>query len=120
MALAARDDKLWQEQVQMNRDGGYGQAVIEFAETWARLMEARIAGGEALADCAEPTSYLAAHHFGLTGFQYGCAVSILAAVWRHGEELRRWHNLKIQVRDEGERANESGGVLNPALLTLEV
>jgi hypothetical protein len=44
---------------------------------------------------------------------------VLASCWEHGEELRRWHNLKTQIRDEGEKANESGGVLNPALLNIE-
>jgi len=39
-------------------------------------------------------------------------------VWAHGEALRLWHNLKYQLRDEGEKANETGGVLNPALLNL--
>ena len=50
---------------------------------------------------------------------YGAAVSTLVAVWEHGEALRRWHNLKTQIGNEGERANASGGVLNPALLTVE-
>ena len=55
---------------------------------------------------------------GITGFMYGCAVSALAHFWEHGEVLRRWHNLDIQIKDEGERANVSGGVLNPALLNI--
>jgi hypothetical protein len=55
---------------------------------------------------------------GITGFMYGCAVSILSKVWIHGEQLRRWHNLKTQLRDEGEKANQTGGVLNPALLCI--
>jgi len=33
---------------------------------------------------------------------YGAAVAILSKVWKHGEELRRWHNLKTQIGDEGE------------------
>lgn len=49
---------------------------------------------------------------------YGCAVSILSQVWIHGEELRRWHNLDSQIGTEGEKANESGGVLNPAVLNI--
>ena len=49
---------------------------------------------------------------------YGCAVSALGLFWEHGEELRQWHNLKTQIKDEGEKANASGGVLNPALLTI--
>lgn len=54
---------------------------------------------------------------GVTGFMYGAAVSILARVWVHGDLLRRWHNLKMQIGDEGEKANENGKTLNPALLT---
>jgi hypothetical protein len=51
---------------------------------------------------------------------YGAGVSMLSQVWEHGEQLRTWHNLKTQLRDEGERANKSGGVLNPALLNVGV
>jgi hypothetical protein len=53
---------------------------------------------------------------GITAYMYGCAVGILAAVWVHGEQLRRWHNKDVQIGDEGDRANESGGVLNPAII----
>lgn len=55
---------------------------------------------------------------GITGFMYGMAVNILSQCWLHGEALRRWHNIKMQIGDEGERANERGAVLNPALLVL--
>ena len=54
-----------------------------------------------------------------SGFQYGAAVTTLAACWEHGDELRRWHNLKSQIGNEGEKANESGGVLNPAILNID-
>jgi hypothetical protein len=95
----------------------YGQAIFHFAAKWARIMEARMAAGAKLEDCADEACSLADDD-GITGFMYGAAVSTLAKLWVHGEELRRWHNLKTQVRGEGERANESGGVLNPALLTI--
>ena len=75
--------------------------------------------GEKLEDVANECSNEADTE-GITGFMYGAAVSVLASCWEHGEELRRWHNLKTQIRDEGEKANESGGVLNPALLNIEV
>lgn len=45
------------------------------------------------------------------------AVVVLTKCWSRGEELRRWHNLDTQIGNEGEKANASGGVLNPALLT---
>jgi hypothetical protein len=96
----------------------YGHRIVTYAEDWANFMEREMATGKKLEDVAESTSR-EADTDGITGFMYGAAVSILAKVWEHGEELRRWHNLKIQFGNEGERANKSGGVLNPALLRVE-
>ena len=70
-----------------------------------------------MGDVAKQTSHDADLE-GITGFMYGCAVSILSKCWKHGEDLRRWHNLDTQIGNEGEKANESGGVLNPALLSV--
>lgn len=110
------DGKAWQEFRDKNRDF-YGAGVVVYAERWARLMQLEMAGGKSLEDVAEATSY-EADIDGITGFMYGCAVSILAHCWKYGERLRRWHNLKTQIGNEGEKANESGGVLNPALLNI--
>ena len=110
------DRKAWQEFRDKNRDS-YGAGVVVYAERWARLMQLEMAGGKSLEDVAEATSY-EADIDGITGFMYGCAVSILAHCWKYGERLRRWHNLKTQIGNEGEKANESGGVLNPALLNI--
>lgn len=107
----------WKKTVDANTDP-YGAATVQYAETWARLMEGRIANGGTIQDSADDASHLADAGIGITGFMYGCAVGILSHVWIHGEELRRWHNLKTQIRDEGEKANETGGVLNPALLRI--
>lgn len=114
--MTLRDADGWKKACEANRDG-YGGAVMTYAERWARMMEVRMAKGERIADIAEECSFLADQE-GITGFMYGCAVSTLAHVWVHGEALRLWHNLKTQIRDEGQRANESGGVLNPAVLSL--
>lgn len=76
-----------------------------------------MAEGSTLAAVAHDASVWADDE-GITGFMYGCAVSILSQVWTHGDALRRWHNLNTQIGKEGERANETGGVLNPALLCL--
>lgn len=107
----------WKSAVDNNPDP-YGSRVIQFAEDWSRLMQKEIASGKNLEDVAEATSRLADHD-GITGFMYGCAVSILASCWRHGEGLRRWHNLKTQVGTEGEEANNSGGTLNPPLMSFK-
>lgn len=108
----------WQQFKDNNQDG-YGGAVVTYAECWARLMQLELANGNNLEDVAEATSQEADLE-GITGFMYGAAVSILATCWKYGEQLRHWHNLDTQIGDEGEKANESGGVLNPALLTISV
>ena len=115
-AMEFSNSAAWQSFEVANPDG-YGRAVVEYAEQWARLMQLELASGRALEAIAEPTSR-DADTDAITGFMYGCAVSMLAQCWIHGEQLRRWHNLKTQLHDEGARANASGGVLNPALLNL--
>ncbi|OQB44560.1 MAG: hypothetical protein BWY03_00083 [Parcubacteria group bacterium ADurb.Bin159] len=100
--MTLRDEEGWKKIVAANTDG-YGSAVIRFAERWARLMEGRIANGDTVEGCAEEASQLADNE-GITGFVYSCAVSILSQVWIHGEQLRRWHNLKTQIGNEGEEA----------------
>jgi len=100
-----------------NNEDPYGRRCFTFAQGWADKMEERMAAGAKLEDVAEECSR-EEDTDGITGFMYSMAVSILAQCWEHGEELRRWHNIKTQLRDEGERANETGGVLNPALLNI--
>lgn len=105
-------------------DDGYGSAGILFACMWAGAMEREIAthGIEKLPEFAQACATEADESmgsYGMTGFQYGMAVSLLSQVWVYGEELRQWHNLDTQIGNEGQKANESGGVLNPALLTVK-
>jgi len=114
--LTLRDPELWASWVAKNTDP-YGSGVVRYADKWARLMEARISNGDTLENCANDASHIADDE-GITGFMFGAAVAMLAKCWIHGEALRRWHNLKTQIGTEGEKANESGGVLNPALLTI--
>ena len=115
-AIELTDEAGWQKFKTVNSDG-YGGAVVTYSERWARLMQVEMANGKNLEDVADATSQEADLE-GITGFMYGCAVSTLAACWKYGDQLRRWHNLKTQLGNEGEKANESGGVLNPALLSI--
>lgn len=114
--MKIKDEALWNTSKANNTDA-YGREVLRYAEAWADLMETDTVSGLPLAEVAERRSHDADTN-GITGFMYGCAVVQLAACWEHGEELRRWHNLKTQIGQEGESANESGGVLNPALLSI--
>lgn len=47
---------------------------------------------------------------GITGFMYGCAVSILSQCWEYGEYLRKWHNKKYDY--------DGDGAVNPAVITV--
>jgi hypothetical protein len=113
-------DDLTEEQL----SAGYGAVVIIAAGRWMDAMEHELVvrPDATIADVADGCFHdvdRGLGRWGLTGFQYGCVVSILAEVWEHGDRLRRWHNLAIQLGDEGERANETGCVLNPALISFE-
>lgn len=115
--MKLRDADSWKQWVNANADDPYGAACVRYAEAWADEMEKRMAAGEKLEDIASTASHDVDRRpgFGITGFMYGCAVQMLAQCWEHGEALRRWHNIDTQIHDEGEKANESGGVLNPAV-----
>lgn len=114
--MQTADQARWDNFVAIN-DDPYGSGVVRFAERWAEAMEAAMATGESLEDCAKRTSHEADTE-GITGFMYGCAVAELSMSWVHGDQLRRWHNLDTQIGHEGERANEEGGVLNPAIMNI--
>lgn len=115
-AIELADEEGWNKFKSNNTDG-YGGRVVRYAEEWARLMQTRLANGETIPQCADELSRLADDD-GITGYMYGCAVGVLAKVWKHGEALRRWHNKETQIGTEGDKANETGGVLNPAVLSI--
>lgn len=115
-AFAVTDAAEWAKCVELNSRDPYSYECVRYAAAWANLMETRGADAR-VSDIAEECSRLA-DTSGITGFMYGAAVSMLARFWARGDELRRWHNKETQVGDEGDRANESGGVLNPAILSI--
>lgn len=112
--ITIADQDAW-DKTRKNNPDGYGGAVVSYAERWARLMQVGIAEGKRVEDIAQATSSEADIE-GITGFMYGAAVSILSKCWIHGEALRRWHNK--DYGKDGARANDSGGVINPAILTI--
>jgi hypothetical protein len=88
---------------------GYGVCIFKYAEGWAKLMQVEIANGKKLTECAELTSFQLGF-LGITGFMYGAAVAILSKCWKHGEDLRKWHNKEYN--------HEGDGVVNPAILSV--
>lgn len=95
-------------------DDPYGGTCFLFAERWAELMEQEIVktnDPSTVKMVAERCSREADKDFGITGFMYGMAVSILSEAWIYGETLRKWHN--------GEYGHPGArGVVNPAVLVI--
>ncbi|MBR4705451.1 MAG: hypothetical protein IKP02_07640 [Paludibacteraceae bacterium] len=112
--MLIKKDKVteYQEGYNNNLDP-YGHAVYTFAERWAELMEREILKSEdpdaVITAQAEHLSHEADTE-GITGFMYGCAVSILSACWLYGEQLRVWHNAQYRYAGDG--------VVNPAIMTI--
>lgn len=100
----------WTKSREVNSDG-YGGAALDYAEGWAKLMQIEIAKGKTVAECYD-YSQKGLGFLGITGFQFGCAVSILSQTWKHGEELRKVHNKKYGVSEEKK------GTVNPAILSV--
>ena len=123
MQIRPGQEEAYAKYRELNTKDGYSAGVVHFTERWADLMEKALAEsrelfvGEKYKTLASTLSH-EANTEGITGFMYGCAVSILSQVWEHGEALRLWHNTKTQIGTEGDEANETGSVLNPALLSI--
>lgn len=100
----------WENCKAINFKDGYSNCVIDYTILWAQYMEYLMAKHDKkLSDVWDMSSHLA-DIYGITGFMYGCAVSILSSVWKYGEELRVQHNSKYN--------HEGDGVVNPAILTI--
>ena len=92
----------------------YGRVCFTYAERWAEMLENLIESSadepmKVVVDNADRLSHEADVER-ITGFMYGCAVSILSQCWKYGEELRKWHNKEYNY--------DGNGVVNPAVLTI--
>lgn len=77
---------LWEMSKENNQDS-YGSGVLDFAERWARLMQAYIASGKSLEEVARKAGH-EADVDGITSFQFGAATVTLIECWKHGKELK--------------------------------
>lgn len=119
MKIKAGQEDEYAKYKALNSTDPYSARCVSYGEEWADLMETLMAQGKPLPEIAKAASHQADTD-GVTGFMYGAAVSGLSAFWEHGEELRRWHNRDTQIGTEGDRANETGAILNPAIMTIDV
>ena len=113
MKIAQGHEQEYREWKDKNSDP-YGSCTFRYAERWAGMLGNKIEeigdARKAIMENAESLSHEADTE-GITGFMYGCAVSILSSSWEYGEELRKWHNKEYDY--------EGDGVVNPAIITLQ-
>jgi hypothetical protein len=111
MPITKQDD--WNKWVENNQDD-YGKACVDVAKTTMELLD----------ECDEfdPDDIIIKADrtlgLGITGFMAGCVAQMISQCHSRGEEFRKKWNLKYQIKDEGEKANKSGTVLNPAIINI--
>ena len=113
MKILEGHEKEYKDWYDKNSDG-YGRACFTYAERWAEMLENKIESStedamKVIVDNADKLSHEADTE-GITGYMYGCAVSILSQCWKYGEYLRKWHNKEYNY--------DGDGVVNPAILTI--
>lgn len=109
------DKANWENWVDKNTDP-YGKACVDVARRAMEILDEDPADFDCHALICKADEEVKTG--GITGFMAGCVAQMIAVCHSRGEEFRRKWNLDNQVHDEGEKANKSGGVLNPAILTL--
>ena len=113
MKILEGKEKEYKDWYDKNNDP-YGRACFTYAERWAGMLENLIeSSDEDVMTVVEKNADRLSHEAdieGITGFMYGCAVSILAQCWKYGEELRKWNNREYYY--------DGDGVVNPAIMTI--
>lgn len=98
--------KGWDMSLEANKEG-YGKAIMEYAEGWAKLMQIEISKGAKLADIVDSTGD-EMNFMGITGFMENMAISILCQTWQYGKTLRRWHNKRYNRSNKKKIVAEHG------------
>lgn len=109
------DNELWQSWVDANQDP-YGKYCVNVARQVMVILDEEPDEFDCHTIICRADEEIETD--GLTGFMAGCVAQMVSETHSRGEEFRRKWNCHCQISDEGEKANESGGVLNPAVLSL--
>lgn len=107
----------WKKWVDAN-DDPYGGCCVKVAAEVMRLLDERPGDFDTNKIICEADDNIKAG--GITGFMAGAVASMVSHCHSRGEEFRRKWNKDNQIGTEGDKANEKGGVLNPALLNIDV
>ncbi len=93
-----------------NSSDFYTSGILVYAERWGGMMERAIGDGFTVAKAAERTGH-EADTDSISDYMYECAVKILSDYWKHGEDLRQWHNSGYEY--------EGDGVIEPAVFAMQ-
>jgi hypothetical protein len=85
--MELKDPKLYYEWKSKNTDT-YGWQVFQYVEAWIEKMESLVHQGTPVVDAAEKTKFSV--NINISGFQFGCACSIIAQCWRYQNEFTIW------------------------------
>lgn len=115
MPITKQDD--WDKWVNNNKEP-YGKACVDVAREVMRMLDEKqdidtIDTWKLICDADDSIKA-----GGITGFMAGCVAQMVSHCHSRGEEFRRKWNLDNQIKNEGEKANEGKGVLNPAILNI--
>ena len=112
--MKLRDKQKWNSWVENNKDPYGGACVMVARRAMEILDEGQPFNCHDLICQADDESGAG----GITGFMAGAVASMISQCHERGEEFRRQWNKDNQIQGEGDKANDSGGVLNPALLNI--
>ena len=108
--------KEWDEAVKINKDP-YGKCCVDVARQVMKILDDELGEFDPHTIICRADDETKAG--GITGFMAGCVASMVSQCHSRGEEFRRKWNKDNQIQDEGDKANENGGILNPAVLNIE-
>ena len=111
-----KNSKKWNNYVKKNTDP-YGKACVDVARRVMEILDENSPFDPHTLICRANKDVNVA---GITGFMAGCIAQMVSVCHTRGEEFRRLWNKDIGITDEdGDKANESGGVINPAILIMK-
>jgi hypothetical protein len=113
MPIVKQDD--WDKWVDNNKDH-YGGCCVNVAKRVMELLDEVDEFDTHKIICQADDDIKAG---GITGFMAGAVASMVSHCHSRGDEFRRKWNTDNQIGAEGDKANEEGGILNPALLVVE-
>ena len=113
MPIVKKED--WEGCVENNKDP-YGKACVDVARRVMELLDEQ-EEFDTHAIIVQADKDVGAG--GITGFMAGAVASMVSQCHSRGDEFRRAWNTDTAIGDEGEKANEEGGVINPALLVID-